>query len=82
VQADAIRAGAPNAPNASEFVALLTPIAQAFASGRTVYPVRPSARNRARARALCVRSCARARALSHARARALPRARALSHARG
>jgi alpha-N-acetylglucosaminidase len=41
VQADAIRAGTPNAPNASEFVGLLTPIAQAFASGRTVYPAEP-----------------------------------------
>ena len=59
VQADAIRAGAPNAPSASEFVALLTPIAQAFASGRTVYPVR---RPRARTQACAAETgvCARA----------------------
>jgi len=39
VQAAAIRAGAP--PNATEFVALLTPIAQAFTQGKTVYPAAP-----------------------------------------
>ena len=41
VQADAIARGGGAQPNATLFEALLTPIALAFASGRTAYPSEP-----------------------------------------